>query len=315
MSGIFGRTVQPTGTADALIGTTQTTQSNQEEQGGGQSQQQNQGVPPFEGNESGNVSESEPSGQNGNSQQNDNSQQNNNSQEGDQNQQQGNPQQGNPQQSSAQFDPAAAYAIQVANEAKVAAQVAQQLAQHQSTPVEEDTFEEITFDDVIDEEELVSDGEKKLVSFTKKLVDGINTTRKELHETKKQLQAAEDTSERTNTEFEIQRAMQHYNVTRAELESAFQRSNGRVQDVNILAESALYARIVQQQNQQQQEQVQTQVQEATENRGKNTGVVGQQQSSNSNNGTSTTNTDEPRGGGKLNPFDGASIAQHYSAFA
>ena len=116
-------------------------------------------------------------------------------------------------------------------------------------------------------------------------------------------------------EFDIQRTIAHYGVTRAELETAYQRSHGKVEDLSILAESALYARLAQQQHQQSQEQVQNQVQQAAAKRGQDTGVVGQQQSSNGNTGTQSTNTDGRRGGGKLDPFDGASIAQHYSAFA
>lgn len=317
MSGIFGRSQQPSGTADALIGTTQTTPPGQ--QGGDPGQQQgdpNQGVPPFEGATSGNVTESQPA--QGNEQPGDQDpNQNQNQQQGDpnQNQQQSDP---NQQQQTVQFDPATAYAIQVANEAKVAAEVARQLAEKETAPSEEEIFEELSYDDEFDPEELVSDGEKKLA---KKLIDGLNTTRRELHDTRKQLKvaenkvkAAEDNAQNTNLEFEIQRAMTHYGVTRAELETAYQRSNGKVEDLNILAESALYARLAQKQQQQNQQQLQSQVQQATQERGQETKVVGQQQSNSGNQGTQS-NQDGPRGGGKLNPFDGASIAQHYSAFA
>lgn len=295
MSGIFGRSQQPAGTSDALIGTTQTTPPEKE------------GVPAFEGTESGKVTESEPAQNGGDQDQGNDGNQN----QGDQTQVQNGSQ---PQQ--IQFDPATAYAIQAANEAKVAAEVARQLAQQSVTSTEdEDTFEEISILGEFSDDELVSDGEKRLVSAAKKLEEGLNTTRKELAATQKQLKAAEDNASKTNIEFEIQRAMTHYGVTRAELETAYQRSNGKVEDLNILAESALYARIAHQQQQQTQTQVQTQVQKATEERGQESSVVGQQQSSNGNNGTQTTSTDGPRGGGKLNPFNGAEIAKHYSAFA
>lgn len=306
MSGIFGRAQQPVGTADALIGTTHTSPpgGDPNQQGGSHT-----GVPPFEGAESGNVTESEPVGQGDENPQGDANPQDDTNQE----QPQGD---ANPQQP-AQFDPATVYAIQVANEAKVAAEVARQLyAQKNSTPAEEDTFEEISILEEFNEEELVSDGEKKLVSVAKKLEEGLNTTRKELHDTKKQLAVAENNAQNTSLEFDIQRAMTHYGVTRAELETAYQRSNGKVEDLNILAESALYARLAQQQQKENQQQLQNKVQQSTQDRGQQTGVVGQQQSNSGNTGTTQQgDADGPRGGGKLNPFDGTEIAKHYSAFA
>lgn len=355
MSGLFGKaTTPPAGFADApnpnpappVVNQPQQgqPQQGQPQQGGeeghftpqtGMPQQQQQGVPAFEGAESGNVTEAtpanpgqvqtQPPGQVQTQQPpawRDVSGQPHTQQPGQvqtqtqqppgqvQTQQPPQTQQQPPAQVQTQQPPQQMDAVALearsaaldAREAKVIAEEARLAAtgQNGGNPEQETETPSLLAD--IDEASLESEGERAIF----KVAQGLEN---QLSEVTKQSQAAQRAADAMRTEQIIQNAMSQYGVTREELDRAYQET--RNPDVNLLAQSILWqkgeaakAEAQTQQGQQIQQQAhQARVQAASHI----TAAPGAQ-------GANRTHT-PPAGRGVTNPFDGEQVARAYRAFA
>ena len=160
----------------------------------------------------------------------------------------------------------------------------------------------------IDPEKLESDGERAILGAAKQVETKFNAqltaAEKRAADAEKIAQEASNKSENMELESNIKETCVKYSVTRGELETAYQQSNGLVRDLDTLAKSVLFDRAAANTGQQAQAQAKT---ERTQGAAK---VVGAQGAQGANRNTDT----EPRGNLK-NVFDGAEIAKHYSAFS
>lgn len=267
---------------------------------GGDQNDQNNGVPPFEGAESGNITElGDPNGQN--------QQQNG----GDPN----NGQQGDPDSESAQTPGVMdAVALSVkeaalsAKEAELAAKEAQLVSgQHngqQDANQEPEPPKSILAD--IDPESLESEGERALFDVAKKL-------EQELVTTQQQSQQATLDAEEIKFESQISATMEEFGVSRGELETKFKETGGLVRHLPTLAKSVLHDRQVTEKAEQERAAGQQKQQQAQQERTQSASQISGASGAAGANRNTTENG--PRGGGKINPRDGAQIAQFYGAFA
>lgn len=310
MSRLFGtQTTPPPGfLAEGALGDLDMT--GQQQQDGDPSGQQGgeQGVPPFEGAESGNITElGDPNGQHQQQIGNPNGQQNG----GDPN----NGQQGDPDSESAETPGVMdAVALSVkeaalsAKEAELAAKEAQLAAgQHNGQQdANQDPEPPKSRLEGIDLESLESEGERALFKVVQELEQDLTAAQQQSE------QATLD-AEEIKFESQISATMEEFGVSRGELESKFKETGGLVRHLPTLAKSVLHDRQVTEKTQQgraagQQKQQQAQ-QERTQSASQISGASG------AAGANRNTTENGPRGGGKINPRDGAQIAQFYGAFA
>lgn len=329
MSGLFGReTTPPPGFGDAPNpGAAPPQPQQQQQQGGGEEGhftqqtgmpgQQSNGVPAFEGAESGNVTESTPANPGQTQTQPPGQVQTQppqtqtqppvqtqqppvqtQTQPPGQTQQQPPPQTQPPQQMDAVALEAKSAALD-AREAKLMAQEAHQAATAQNTETPAEETPSLLAD--INEEELESEGEKTLF----KVAQGLEN---KLNEATKQSESAQKAADAMQAEQVIQTAMAQYGVTREELEQAYQQTGNP--DANLLAQSILW-----QKSQAAAAEAQTQQGLQTQHQAHQERVQSASHITSAPGAPGATRTHTPPAGrGVTNPFDGEQVAKAYRAF-
>ena len=156
---------------------------------------------------------------------------------------------------------------------------------------EQDTFKSILAD--IDPEAFESEGERALFNVAQ-------TLEKDLHNTKIQVANAEDTSKTVMAEANISRVTGQYDVTRAELDTEFQRTG--VRDIESLAKNILFDR------------GETEKSRVASSKGQQKRTKSVSKVASGDGASTAKRTTTTKGRGLVNPFDGAATAEKYSAF-
>ena len=321
MSGIFGKkTTAPAG----FEGTPAAAPApDPNAQGGGDPNAQGgdpnaQSVPEFEGAESGGVADSrpvtipdpnrifnanngggDPNAQGGNP---NNGGGDPNAQGGDPNAQGGDPNaQSTPGMESVALQ--AKEAALAAKESELAAKEAAFAATQQNGGESEEETPASVFGD-IDPETLESEGEKVLLEAGRKIEEQLQAANKRVEDAEKQAQEATNSSDDLKFENDLRQVQAQYGVTRAELETAYQNSGGRVRDLDTLAKGVLFDKAQANAGPTTQEQAKR---ERTQGASQITGSPNTAQGANRNTGQG------PRGNIK-NVFDGAEVAKYFRAF-
>ena len=181
-----------------------------------------------------------------------------------------------------------------AKEAKLVAEEARlysrQNGNQRQEATEQDTFKSILAD--IDPEGFESEGERALYTVAQ-------TLEADLHKTKIQVADATETSNTVMAEANISRVTGQYDVTRAELDTEFQRTG--VRDIESLAKNILFDRG-------ETEKSRVASSKGQQKRTKSVSKVA------SGDGASTAKRTTTKGRGIINPFIGEDVANKYDAF-
>ena len=182
-----------------------------------------------------------------------------------------------------------------AKEAKLIAEEARLYSQQNGNQgqgtTEQETFKSILTD--IDPESFESEGERALFNVAQ-------TLEKDLHNTKIQVANAEDTSKTVMAEANISRVTGQYDVTRAELDTEFQRTG--VRDIESLAKNILFDR------------GETEKSRVASSKGQQKRTKSVSKVASGDGASTAKRTTTTKGRGLVNPFDGAATAEKYSAF-
>jgi hypothetical protein len=181
-----------------------------------------------------------------------------------------------------------------AKEAKLIAEQTRLISEQNSNQgqgnTEQEVFKSILAD--IDPEGFESEGERALFQVAQ-------TLEKDLHDTKIQVADATHTSNTVLAETNISRVMSQYDVTRAELDTQFQRTG--VRDMESLAKNVLFDRG-------ETEKSRVASSKGQQRRTKSVSKVA------SGEGSSTAKRTTTEGRGIINPFRGEDVAKKYKAF-